>query len=170
MWWPQPILPLGMCTGREMNSCTRVSAKPPTWDSHSETWPPQPPALCFQQPPSTPVNLQASGCGPRNIGPGEPPYESMSGDTGHSLPPEVLCSGRKVGQGKHFRVHTETVFYKVPVFKERCTARGLPLDFILTRQAAAVARPETGAWAANPCPLGNGARPTWSHPRGHRCC
>lgn len=40
------------------------------------------------------------------------------------------------------------------------------MDFILTPQAAAVAPPATGAWAAKPSPLGSGARPTLSHPRG----
>lgn len=60
------------------------------------------------------------------------------------------------------RLHTETgffvfvfSFYTVPAFRERRTAQGLPLEFILTRQAVVVALPATGDWAGKPCALGN---------------
>lgn len=87
---------------------------------------------------------------------------------GATVSPEVLrLQGwpRQALQSSH-----KNRLYEGPPLKESCTARGLPLDFIWTRQAAAVALRAPGAWAPKPGPLGNGARPTLSHLRGHGWC
>lgn len=98
------------------------------------------------------MNLQVSGCGSQEIGPRKPPSEETPATASLQKPP---VSRRKRWWGKHLRAHTRNRFYKAPAFKERRTARGLPLDFILTRQAAAVALPANGTQAVKPCPLGS---------------
>lgn len=111
--------------------------------SDAATGHPAPGRLSFPELPSTLMNLHVPGCGPQKRGPRKPPCEETPAIASLQKPPG-------------FRAHTKYRFHRALASKGRRTARGLPLDFILTPQAAAGALPAIGTQAVKPCPLDKG--------------